>query len=352
MQYTDCIHKIRWAIYRIGMDQNDLSKMIEHNRNQTLLQKTRRDYLGGTAEIMEKGKQRRSADSRTTTSYTTMCKILKLVSGCETFSFLTKMQSEDTHLSIDMEALIGRDPINTVVDQEAVLLLYQYGFTQLYGASAKYIGNLIDGKSNYRDKLSNLRTTTRLFHSCNMQHLKMHLMIKRILVLVPDQVKAAHAEGSSRRQQRSSHLVGCSTTYQSQKEHQKSPTLTSDQGVETCGGQCQVCASAASGLNHDHNRLLPKRCHRQAHQQRGIRQLRLHRQECKPREEDIAHMHLTKGPPVTPQQSSQTPVNPQFETNGEAGGTKTHKTRVAARGDLRAEIGQEGKTEVGLYYPR
>ena len=36
------------------MDQKDLSKMIEHNRAQTLLQKTRRDYLGGTAEIMEK----------------------------------------------------------------------------------------------------------------------------------------------------------------------------------------------------------------------------------------------------------------------------------------------------------
>ena len=138
------IHKIRWAIYRIGMDQNDLSKMIEHNRNQTLLQKTRRDYLGGTAEIMEKVAEKVLIQNDP--SYTTMCKILKLVSGCETFSFLTKMQSEDTHLSIDMEALIG-DPINTVVDQEAVLLLYQYGFTQLYGASAKYIGNLIDGKS-------------------------------------------------------------------------------------------------------------------------------------------------------------------------------------------------------------
>ena len=138
------IHKIRWAIYRIGMDQNDLSKMIEHNRNQTLLQKTRRDYLGATAEIMEKVAEKVLIQNDP--SYTTMCKILKLVSGCETFSFLTKMQSEDTHLSIDMEALIG-DPINTVVDQEAVLLLYHYGFTQLYGASAKYIGNLMDGKS-------------------------------------------------------------------------------------------------------------------------------------------------------------------------------------------------------------
>ena len=138
------IHKIRWAIYRIGMDQMDLSKMIEHNRTQTLLQKTRRDYLGGTADIMEKVAEKVLIQNDP--SYTTMCKILKLVSGCETFSFLTKMQSDDKHLSIDMEALIG-DPINTVVDQEAVLLLYQYGFTQLYGASAKYISNLMDGKS-------------------------------------------------------------------------------------------------------------------------------------------------------------------------------------------------------------
>ena len=139
------IHKIRWAFYRIGMDQNDLSNMIEHNRQQTLLQKTRRDYLGGTAEIVEKVVEKVLIQNDP--SYTTMCKILKLVSGCETFSFLTKMQSENTHLSIDMEALVG-DPINTVVDQETVLLLYQYGFTQLYGASAKYLSNMIDGKSN------------------------------------------------------------------------------------------------------------------------------------------------------------------------------------------------------------
>ena len=127
------------------MDQNDLSNMIEHNRQQTLLQKTRRDYLGGTAEIVEKVVEKVLIQNDP--SYTTMCKILKLVSGCETFSFLTRMQSENTHLSIDMEALVG-DPINTVVDQETVLLLNQYGFTQLYGASAKYLSNMIDGKSN------------------------------------------------------------------------------------------------------------------------------------------------------------------------------------------------------------
>ena len=138
------IHKIRWGIYRIGMDQKDLGKMIEHNRTQTLLQKTRRDYLGGTAEIMEKVVQKVLIQNDP--SYTTMCKILKLVSGCETFSILTPIQSDDKHLSIDMEALVG-DPTNTVVDQETVLLLHQYGFTELYGLSAKYISNMVEGKS-------------------------------------------------------------------------------------------------------------------------------------------------------------------------------------------------------------
>ena len=138
------IHKIRWAIYRIGMDQKDLSKMIEHNRAQTLLQKTRRDYLGGTAEIMEKVAQKVLIQNDP--SYTTMCKILKLVSGCETFSILSPIPSDDKHLSIDMEALIG-DPTNGIVDQETVLLLHQYGFTELHGLSAKCIKNLTEGKS-------------------------------------------------------------------------------------------------------------------------------------------------------------------------------------------------------------
>ena len=39
------------------------------------------------------------------------------------------------------------DPTNTVVDQETVLLLYQYGFTELYGMSAKYVSNMMEGKS-------------------------------------------------------------------------------------------------------------------------------------------------------------------------------------------------------------
>ena len=70
------IHKIRWAFYRIGMNQDDLNKMIEHNRAQTTLQKTRRNYLGGSAEIMEKVAQRVTIQNDP--SYTTMCKLLKL----------------------------------------------------------------------------------------------------------------------------------------------------------------------------------------------------------------------------------------------------------------------------------
>ena len=48
------IHKIPWAIYRIGMNQQDLAKMIEQNRVQTENQKTRRRMLGGSAEVVEK----------------------------------------------------------------------------------------------------------------------------------------------------------------------------------------------------------------------------------------------------------------------------------------------------------
>lgn len=135
------IHKIRWAIYRIGMNPEDLGRMIEHNRTQTILQKTRRNYLGGSAEIMEKVSQR--VFIQNDPSYTTMCKFFKLASGCETFSMLSPIKSDSKHLTIDMEALIG-DPTNNVADQESVLLLHQYGFSDLYGVSGKYLKNLIE----------------------------------------------------------------------------------------------------------------------------------------------------------------------------------------------------------------
>ena len=158
------IHKIRWAFYRIGMDQKDLNEMIEHNRRQTLLQKTRRDYLGGSAEIMEKVTEKILLQNDP--SYTTMCKILKLVSGCETFSVLTPMQSDNKHLSIDMAALVG-DPTNTIVDQETVLLLNQYGFTDLHGLSLKYLNNMRGGVAEFSRQI-----VTNEDYSKGVPHLK------------------------------------------------------------------------------------------------------------------------------------------------------------------------------------
>ena len=73
-----------------------------------------------------------------------MCKLIKLVSGCETFSVLSHMKTDSKHLSIDMEALVG-DPMNILVDQEVVLLLNQYGFSDLHGPSGKYLRNLKSG---------------------------------------------------------------------------------------------------------------------------------------------------------------------------------------------------------------
>lgn len=136
------IHKIRWAIYRIGMNQQDLAKMIEQNRVQTENQKTRRRMLGGSAEVVEK--VMKTILVQNDPSYATMCKLIKLVSGCETFSVLSHMKTDSKHLSIDMEALVG-DPMNILVDQEVVLLLNQYGFSDLDGPSGKYLRNLKRG---------------------------------------------------------------------------------------------------------------------------------------------------------------------------------------------------------------
>ena len=134
----------------MGMSREDLGRMIDHNRQQTLLQKTRRDYLGGSAEIVERVTERVLIQNDP--SYTTMCRLIKLVSGCETFSLISPIKSDNKHLSIDMEALVG-DPTNTVVDQETVLLLNQYGFNDLYGPSRKYLQNLIDGKAELHRKI-------------------------------------------------------------------------------------------------------------------------------------------------------------------------------------------------------
>ena len=72
------------------------------------------------------------------------CVNYKLVSGCETFSVLSHMKTDSKRLSIDMEALVG-DPMNILVDHEVVLLLNQYGFSDLHGPSGKYLRNLKSG---------------------------------------------------------------------------------------------------------------------------------------------------------------------------------------------------------------
>ena len=128
------------------MNPDDLGKMIEHNRVQTENQKNRRRMLGGSAEVVDK--VMKTVMIQSDPSYTIMSKLIKLVSGCETFSLLSHMKSDSKHLSIDMEALVG-DPLNTITDQEVVLLLNQYGFTDLHGPSGKYLYNLQRGRAEF-----------------------------------------------------------------------------------------------------------------------------------------------------------------------------------------------------------
>ena len=44
---TRFIHKLRWAVYRIGIFQADLIATVNHNKNQDDMQKYRRSMLGG-----------------------------------------------------------------------------------------------------------------------------------------------------------------------------------------------------------------------------------------------------------------------------------------------------------------
>ena len=136
------LHKLRWAFYRIGLNQNDLSAMIAHNKNQTEQQKVRRAYLGGSAPIVE------GIVIQSDPSYVTMCRLIKLVTGCESFSMLSAQRSSGKHLSIDMEALVG-DPLVAKgdVDQELLLLMNQYGLSDFLGHAKTMLQNLKDGNS-------------------------------------------------------------------------------------------------------------------------------------------------------------------------------------------------------------
>lgn len=122
--------------------------MINHNKNQVELQKARRAWLRGSANIVER------VVIQNDPSYTTMCKLIRLVSGCESFSMLLPQRSTDRHLSIDMEALIA-NPTNQSqdVDQELVLILNQYGLNNFHGVSLQTFMNLKEGKSELRRQL-------------------------------------------------------------------------------------------------------------------------------------------------------------------------------------------------------
>ena len=140
---TRFLRKLRWAFYRIGLNQNDLNAMIVHNKNQTDQQKVRRAYLGGSAPIVE------GIVIQSDPSYVTMCRLIRLVTGCESFSMLSAQRSSDRHLSLDMEALVG-DPLVAKgdVDQELLLLMNQYGLSDFLGHAKTMLQNLKDGRSS------------------------------------------------------------------------------------------------------------------------------------------------------------------------------------------------------------
>ena len=140
------IHKLRWAVYRIGMNLEDLNAMIAHNRTQTENQKNRRAMLGSSGSLVE------SVIILNDPSFTIMCKLIKLVTGCDTFSMLTPVRPRGNCYSIDMEALVG-DPTNQEVDQEITLILNHYGFTETYGENGELFKRLKDGRAKLTRQL-------------------------------------------------------------------------------------------------------------------------------------------------------------------------------------------------------
>ena len=114
------LHKIQWAFYRSGRSKEDFQDMFERNKKQTQLQLAQRAMLKGSAEVVE------MVMVQNDPSYSTMTKLIKMVTGCETFSLLSKMRSSGKHYTLDVEALVG-DPMNTETDSELSLILNQYG---------------------------------------------------------------------------------------------------------------------------------------------------------------------------------------------------------------------------------
>ena len=133
------IHKMMWAFYRTGRSKEDFSAMVIHNQRQTDLQLAQRRMLKGSARVVE------MVMVQNDPSYSTMTKLLKMVTGCETFSFLSNMKSSGKHYVLDVEALVG-DPMNRETDSELSLILNQYGLIDQHGASGRLLTRLTTGQ--------------------------------------------------------------------------------------------------------------------------------------------------------------------------------------------------------------
>ena len=140
------IHKIRWAIYRIGMNREDLEEMIAHNKVQTDNQKARKAMLGSSGRIVE------AVIIQNDPSFTIMCKLIKLVTGCDTFSMLSPAKPRGNCHYFDVEALVG-DPTNQEVDQEITLILNHYGLTEIYGENGDLLRRMKEGRSKLSRQL-------------------------------------------------------------------------------------------------------------------------------------------------------------------------------------------------------
>ena len=75
------LHKMRWAMFRIGLE---IKAMIDHNKK-TELQKARRSMLGSSGGIVD------AVLIQSDPSYTIMGKLIKMVTGCDSFTTLSTM---------------------------------------------------------------------------------------------------------------------------------------------------------------------------------------------------------------------------------------------------------------------
>ena len=140
------LHKMMWAFYRTGRSKEDFGAMVAHNKRQTDFQLAQRRMLKGSARVVE------MVMVQNDPSYSTMTKLLKMVTGCETFSFLSNMKSSGKHFVLDVEALVG-DPMNRETDSELSLILNQYGLIDQHGPSGDLLDRLKAGKLKLQRQL-------------------------------------------------------------------------------------------------------------------------------------------------------------------------------------------------------